>query len=75
MNPTQLKESYRKLEGANVARIEGDATEGVIEVTYMNGYRYTFRTVAEVESAHSALHPSHLHTPILGALLHGIIGA
>tara|TARA_R110000868_G_scaffold351702_1_gene612979 strand:- start:1058 stop:1270 length:213 start_codon:yes stop_codon:yes gene_type:complete len=69
-----MKASYRKLEGANVARMEGDVSAGTIEVTYMNGYKHTFGSVDEVESAEKALYPSRMHTPILGALFFAIIG-
>jgi len=75
MTTKQMKESYRKLEGSNVARMEGNTTEGEIEVIYMNGYKHTFRTVVEVEAAEKALYPSRRHTPILVSLLFGIIGA
>lgn len=75
MTTNQMKESYRKLEGSNVARMEGNVSTGEIEVTYMNGCKHTFRSVEEVEAAEKALHPSRMHTPILGSLLFGIIGA
>ena len=54
--------------------MEGDVSAGTIEVTYMNGYKHTFGSVDEVESAEKALYPSRMHTPILGALFFAIIG-
>jgi hypothetical protein len=76
MTKNQMTKAYRKLEGSNVARMEGNVSAGEIEVTYMNGTKHTFRTAEEVEVAHTALHPSKISTqPILGSLLFGIIGA
>lgn len=76
MTTNQMTKAYRKLEGSNVARMEGNVNTGEIEVTYINGYKHTFRTMEEVEVARTALHPSKMRTqPILGSLLFGIIGA
>lgn len=68
-----MRESYRKLEGCNVARMEGNVIAGTITVTYMNGTNHTFHTVEEVEAAQTAFRPSGINTPILGSLLIGII--
>ena len=73
MTTNQMKESYRKLEGCNVARMEGDVNAGTIAVTYMNGYQHTFRTVEEVEAAQKAFRPSGMNTEMPGALLIGMM--
>ena len=73
MTTNQMKESYRKLEGCNVARMEGNVSAGTITVTYMNGYRHTFSTVEEVETAQKAFRPSGMNTPMAGALLIGMM--
>jgi hypothetical protein len=75
MKTNQMKQAYRKLEGANVARMEGNVATGEITVTYANGYKHTFSTVEDVEAAAKAVHPSSAQAPILGSLLFGIIGA
>lgn len=75
MTTNQMIQAYRKLGNCNVARMEGNVNTGEIEVTYMNGYKHIFRTMEDVEVAHSALHPSKMRTPILGSLLFAIIGA
>lgn len=71
----QIRQARRKLEGANVARIESDPQAGTVAVTYQGGYRHTFETMQEVEAAEACLRPSGAHTAINGALLQAIIGA
>ncbi|MES2367039.1 MAG: hypothetical protein V4563_14280 [Pseudomonadota bacterium] len=74
MSLEQMKESYRNLEGSNVGRMEGDVLNGHITVTYMNGYKHTFKTFEDVVTAQKTLCPSGQNTPILGGLLFAILG-
>jgi hypothetical protein len=74
MTETQMRESYQKLEGENVCRMEGNVAAGTITVTYQGGYKHTFAEVAEVETAQKCFRPSGMNTPMPGALLQAIMG-
>lgn len=74
MTEKEMKESYPKLTHANVASVEGDVALGVIHVTYMNGYRHTFRDVGEVNDSVRAFWQSGQQAAVLGALFFSIAG-